>query len=264
MSTRLDSHVARLKARNYAWPIAWEAVELMARREDCRLAAYQCIAGVWSIGWGETSGVTPDMVWTEDQADAHFLQQLRKYAARVEGMCTVPPSAHQLGALTSLAYNIGLAALAKSTVLRKHNAGDFDAAARAFALWNKARVAGVLQPVRGLTLRRAAEAALYLAPTDDAPGERMPQAVEAESSLAKSPIAQGGAITTAVGVVAGAKGLTDSLAGATGTLASVKAFGDQVGEFLGLPPLLLLAGVLIAAGFTVMKWRKRQREEGWT
>ena len=39
----------------------------------------------------------------------------------------------------SLAYNIGLEGLKKSTALRKHNEGDYDAAARAFGLWNKAK-----------------------------------------------------------------------------------------------------------------------------
>lgn len=59
--------------------------------------------------------------------------------------------------LVSLAYNIGLSALARSTVLRLHRAGDYAGAAKAFAMWNKAggRV------LAGLTRRRAAEAELY-------------------------------------------------------------------------------------------------------
>lgn len=263
MSARIDAHIARLKGRSWDWPIPWSAVELMARREDCRLVAYQCIAGVWSIGWGETAGVTADMRWTEDQADARYLQQVRKYAARVEALCTVEPTPNQLGAMTSLAYNIGLAAFAKSTVLRQHNAGNFDAAARAFALWNKARIGGVLQAVRGLTLRRAAEAALYLTPDDDAPGERMPQAVEAESKLSASPIARGGVVTAGAGVATAATTIAGQLDGANATLASVKAIADQAVQFIGLPPGLLLAGVLIAAGWVVYHWRREQREQGW-
>lgn len=263
MSARIDAHIARLKGRSWDWPIPWSAVELMARREDCRLVAYQCIAGVWSIGWGETAGVTADMRWTEDQADARYLQQVRKYAARVEALCSHEPTPHQLGAMTSLAYNIGLAAFAKSTVLRKHNAADFDSAARAFALFNKARIGGALQVVRGLTLRRAAEAALYLTPDDDAPGERMPQAVEPESSIAASPIARGGALTAGAGVATAATTIAGQLDGANTTLDSVKAIADQAVQFLGLPPGLLLAGVLVGAGWAVWHWRAKQRAEGW-
>lgn len=263
MSTRIDGHIARLKARGWDFGIPWAAVELIGRREDCRLVAYQCIAGVWTCGWGETAGVTPDMRWTEDQADARFLQQIRKYAERVEVFCTRAPTPNQLGAMTSLAYNIGPQAFARSTVLRQHNAGNTDAASRAFGLWNKAKVNGVLQEVRGLTLRRAAEQALYLTPDEEAPGERMPQAVAAESSLAKSPIAQGGAVTAGAGVLTGATSIAGQLEGASGTLGSIKAVADQVVQFLGLPPGVLLSIVLVGAGFAVYHWRAKQRAEGW-
>ena len=263
MSTRIDGHIARLKARGWDFGIPWTAVELIARSEDCRLVAYQCIAGVWTNGWGETAGVTPDMRWTEDQADARFLQQVRKYAAKVEALCTVTPTPNQLGAMVSLAYNIGLDAFAKSTVLRQHNAGNPDAAARAFGLWNKARVAGVLQEVRGLTLRRGRESALYLTPEDDTPQPRLPQAVAPESSLAKSPIAQGGAVTAGAGLLTGVTSVAGQLDEASGTLASVKAVADQVVQFIGLPPGVLLALVLIGAGFAVYHWRAKQRREGW-
>lgn len=75
----------------------------------------------------------------------------------------LPPTPNELGALVSLAYNIGVDALAGSTVLRRHNAGDREGAAHAFAMWNKARVNGRLRVLPGLVKRRAAEAALYLA-----------------------------------------------------------------------------------------------------
>jgi hypothetical protein len=72
--------------------------------------------------------------------------------------------------------------------LRPQNRGDHAAAARAFGLWNKARVNGKLTELRGLTSRRAAEAALYLRPSDGKPAP-MPQAVAPESRIAASPIA---------------------------------------------------------------------------
>lgn len=252
MSTRIDAHLARLKARGWEWPIAWDAVELIGRKEDCRLVAYLCPAGVWTIGWGETDGVTPDMRWTEDQADARFLQQLRKRAARVEARCTLPPNANQLGAMTSLNYNIGDEGFARSTVLKRHNAGDFDAAARAFALWNKARVDGVLQVLNGLTLRRAEEARLYLTPVEGAPAPRMPQAVDGESNMAASPINRSAAVVGAGGLAMAGQALEQG-----------KAIADQVAEFVGLPVPALIAGVLVIAAIVIATQRKKQRDGGW-
>lgn len=179
------------------WPIPYAGVQLLAEYEQgptggCALAAYRCPAGVWTIGWGETDGVRPGDVCTPEQADRWLVEDLGERAAAVRGHCTREPSPHELAALVSLAYNIGLAGLRRSTAMRAHNAGQHEAAARAFGLWNKARVGGQLVELPGLTARRAREAALYLTPDADAQ-PRMPQAVEAESSLARSPIAQAGA-----------------------------------------------------------------------
>lgn len=252
MSTRLDAAIARLQARGYSWPIAWPAVEQIARSEDCRLTAYECIAGVWTIGWGETSGIVQGMVWTEDQVDARFYQQLVKYAARVEALCTLEPDANQLGAMVSLAYNVGLAGFARSTVLRRHNEGNFQAAARAFRLWNKAHVNGVLTEVAGLTARRAREEALYLESVGDAPRDPMPQAVVSESSLAASPITQASAVTAVGGLATLSQAFDQG-----------KAIADKVSEFVGLPTPALLAGVVIIGALVISQQRAKQRREGW-
>lgn len=75
----------------------------------------------------------------------------------MRSLVKVPLTAHQMGALVSFAYNVGMGALGSSTLLRLLNAGQYDAAAKQFARWNKAggRV------LAGLTRRRAAEAALF-------------------------------------------------------------------------------------------------------
>jgi lysozyme len=272
VSARTDAHVARLKARGWDWPIPWETVEQIARKEDCRLDAYPCIAGKPTIGWGETENIRLSMRWTEDQADARFHQQVRKYAARVDSLCAIDPTPNQLGAMTSLAYNIGFGdpdanppvpGFRTSTVLRQHNAGNPEAASRAFGLWNKATINGALQEVRGLTLRRAAEATLYLTPEPDAPGERMPQAVEAESTMAKSPIVRDGAFATAGGAALAVAPLADQLGQASGLVATVKAFAQQVSDFIGVPLPYIAAGVVIYAGVNVIRWRLRQRQQGW-
>ena len=150
-----------LPDKNLPWPILWEGVEEIARSEGCRLQAYQDIAGVWTIGWGETQGVQADGQWTQGEADRNLCTRLNWFAGHVRRLLKIKTSPRQFAALVSLAYNIGVNAFAGSSVLRYHNTGDFDAAAATFALWNKARIKGSLQPVAGLTSRRAREADLY-------------------------------------------------------------------------------------------------------
>lgn len=117
----------------------------------------------WTIGIGSTTDeygkpIAPDTVWTEERARKRFEQHLREFGAKVDELVAgKPTSPAQKAALTSLAYNIGTGALAGSTVLRRHCAGDHAGAAEAFAMWKKA--GGKVLP--GLVRRRADEALLY-------------------------------------------------------------------------------------------------------
>lgn len=247
------------------WPIAMVAVGEIAHSEGLRLKAYRCPAGVWTIGWGETEGVRPGDTCSKEQADRWLLEDVTDRAKAVRRMCTVEPSENELGALVSLAYNIGLEGLRKSTVMRQHNAGNRQAAARAFGLWNKARNprTGQLEVLDGLTARRARESALYLTPDDIADVGTMPQAVEAESSLAKSPINASGAAAIGLGGVTAVTQVADQVQEASGVLATLKASVHQLADFIGLPPGALLALALIGVGFVVISNRNKQRREGW-
>ena len=136
--------------------------------EGDRLTAYFDIAGVATISVGVTDGVTAADVHskrtiTKEESQAMFAMALAPRESAVERLCKVTPNQNQFDALVSLVYNIGITGFSKSTVLRLHNTGDFDGAAKAFLMWNKATVGGVLKVVKGLTNRRTREAALYLA-----------------------------------------------------------------------------------------------------
>lgn len=235
------------------------AVALIAESEGLRLKAYRCPAGVPTIGWGETSGVHMGDTCTKEQADRWLCEDLTDRAKAVRGMCAVQPSPNELGALVSLAYNIGRAGLAGSTVLKQHNAGNRDAAARAFGLWNKARVNGALTALPGLTARRAREAALYLTP-EDAPSEPMPQAVEAESKLRQSPIAQMGALIVGAPVAELAIQASDGVGALKPAITAVKSLAT---ETLGIPTQWVVPMLLIVAGLIVLRWRLKQRTEGY-
>lgn len=150
-------------------PIPQAAIDFIKRFEgyhkdlgDGRVQAYPDPGSggdPWTIGYGSTG---PDIrrgtIWTKEQADKRFAEHVAEFAAGVRKMIgNAPTTDNQFSAMTSLAYNIGLGAFQKSSVLRKHRAGDYEGAARSFLLWNKAggRV------MRGLTRRRLAEADLY-------------------------------------------------------------------------------------------------------
>ncbi len=241
------------------WPIPMAAVALIAEAEGLRLVAYRCPAGVPTIGWGETDGVRMGDTCTKEQADRWLCEDLTERAQAVRKMCTVDPSLNELGGLTSLSYNIGIEALRGSTALRLHNAGDHQAASRAICLWDKAKVDGVLTTLPGLTARRAREQAMYLTP-DEPSAQPMPQAVEAESKVAASPIAQSGAATAATGVVAALVEARDALGPVGAGISAAKEFAANI---LGIPPSWVLPAVLIGAGLVVVQWRVKQRSGGW-
>lgn len=265
------------------WPIPMEGVALIAEAEQgpgggVALVAYKCPAGVWTCGWGETAGVGPKTRWTKAFADQRFCDSLAERAEAVKAMVTVDTSDNELAALVSLAYNIGNGALAKSSVLRAHNAGDRAAAARAFGLWNKATVGGKLTVLNGLVKRRAREAALYLTPDEGAPPEPMPQAVAPESSLVKSPImVAGGGVPVATGVLSAVVEATKPAPPQADPLAAVTQIGQQAGtvqtamqsvrglvvDTIGIPSSWWLPIVLIGAGATAAWWRWKQRASGW-
>lgn len=147
------------------------AVDLMHSFEGCRLEAYPDPGSndghPWTIGWGSTgTGIGPGVKWTQEQCDARFLSDLAKFEDGVTRLIgSAPTSQGQFDALVCLAYNIGLdedadtiaEGLGDSTLLRKHKAGDFEGAAKAFRSWrfNDGR------EMNGLIRRRTAEAKLY-------------------------------------------------------------------------------------------------------
>ena len=117
-------------------------------------------ADPWTIGWGATGpGIKKGVVWTRQQCDDRFDEDMKRYSADVvRAIGSAPTTQNQFDAMVSFHYNTG--AIGRATLTKKHKAGDFAGAAAEFARWNRAggRV------MAGLTRRRAAEAALYRKP----------------------------------------------------------------------------------------------------
>ncbi|MBW4657446.1 MAG: glycoside hydrolase family protein [Drouetiella hepatica Uher 2000/2452] len=126
--------------------------------EGLRLDSYLDPVGVWTIGYGTTSGIRAGMRITEAQAESYLKQDLDRFERAVKSAVKVSLNSDQFSALVSFTYNVGEGALNSSTLLRKLNQGDYQGAANEFARWNKGD--GVELP--GLTRRRSAEKALFL------------------------------------------------------------------------------------------------------
>lgn len=137
------------------------AVRLVKEFEGCRLTAYPDPAtggDPWTIGWGATGpGIKPGVKWTQAQADDRLEVDVERFMAGVRSVLKRPATDNELGAMTSLAYNVGSGAFKSSTLVRLFNAGDRSGAARQFDRWNKAggRV------MAGLTRRRAEERRVF-------------------------------------------------------------------------------------------------------
>lgn len=137
------------------------AVSLVKKWEGCRLEAYPDPAtggDPWTIGWGSTGpGIKKGVRWSQAQADDRLAIDVDRFMKGVRSVLRKPATDAQLGAMTSLAYNIGVGAFKDSTLLRKFNAGDIAGAAAEFPKWRRANG----KVMQGLVNRRADEQKVF-------------------------------------------------------------------------------------------------------
>ena len=132
-------------------------INSIATNEGLRLRAYKCPAGVWTIGYGHTSGVKPADVITKEQA-FEFLKVDLKWAEDEVNKQLPDINQNQFDALVSFVFNVGVGNLRKSTLLKKAKADPNDKTiSLEFAKWNKG--GGKVLP--GLVRRRKEESDLY-------------------------------------------------------------------------------------------------------
>ena len=134
-----------------------EGISLIKKFEGCELTAYQCSAGVWTIGYGHTKDVEPGMQITQEDAEEMLVEELHEYENYINKYVTAPLSQNQFDAMVSWVYNLGPANLKASTLLKVLNAEDYDGVPAQIKRWNKA--GGEI--LDGLIRRREAEARLF-------------------------------------------------------------------------------------------------------
>lgn len=133
-------------------------INLIKQFEGCRLDAYKCPAGVWTIGYGHTEGVKQGDKISAAQAEAYLRTDLeKKYEKYVDKYAQYGWNQNEFDALVSFAYNVG-------SIDKLTDKGKRDRAAIAAKMmeYNTATVNGVRTVLAGLTNRRKKEQALFL------------------------------------------------------------------------------------------------------
>lgn len=139
--------------------------KLVRQFEGCKLEAYKCPAGKWTIGYGHTEGVKKGMVWSQQWANASLRQDCDK---RIEMALRASPTLKnatpgQQAAIADFIFNVGLEAYNSSTLKENIDCGDFSTARRdSIHRWNKSTDprTGKKVTLPGLVKRRQAEADL--------------------------------------------------------------------------------------------------------
>ena len=155
-----------------------EGIRLIKNYEGCRLTAYQCSAGVWTIGWGHTGkvdgkAVCKGMTITQAKADALVVSDLVVYENHVKDLKR-SFNQNEFDALVSFTYNCGQGSL--QTLCRNRSNKQI---AEALLKYNKAGG----KALAGLTKRRKAERELFLKPVEKGSLDKLPCDVKTTCAL---------------------------------------------------------------------------------
>lgn len=137
--------------------ISQEGLSLIKRFEGCKLKAYKCSAGVPTIGYGSTQGVTMDMEISQQRAEALLLEDVAIFEEEVNKAVKVPLEQNQFDALVAWTFNLGGSNLRSSTMLKVLNEKKYEEVPSQMKRWNKANG----EVLAGLVRRREAESLLF-------------------------------------------------------------------------------------------------------
>lgn len=224
--------------------------DMLVDFEGVRLKAYRCPAGVWTIGIGATNppvNATDEI--TKEEAFKRLDRDLVQYEDGVKRLVKVGLTQGQFDALVDFAYNAGVGALQKSTLLKKVNAEKFDEVPAEFMKWTK----GGGRELLGLVRRRRAEVKLWRGLDTEKPVSVDEARTDPDQPKASKKITQSKEANAAV------------VAGGLGTVAVVREVMPMVkegGDLLGsLSPTILILFVIIAAAGAVWYFRKQRLDE---
>ena len=133
-------------------------LQLIKSFEGLRLDSYKCPAGVWTIGYGHTKGVKPNMVIDQSMADDYLVEDIAPIERHLNKM-GINFRQEEFDALVSWIFNLGLGNFQSSTLYKKilADAPDEEITDQ-IVKWVNAGG----KPLLGLKKRRVAEANLWL------------------------------------------------------------------------------------------------------
>jgi lysozyme len=233
-----------------------DGLALVKEFEGLRLKAYKCPAAVWTIGYGHTSSagapiVTSDLEITRDEAEEVLKRDMGQYEDGVRKLVTVGITQGQFDALVDFAYNAGVGALQKSTLLKKVNAEKFDEVPAEFMKWTK----GGGKELPGLVRRRRAEVKLWRGMDTEKPvcndeARTDPDQPKASKSIMQSKEANGAVIAGGAGAIAVVQEV----------MPIIKEGGDMLSAMSGTAVVCLV--IMVAAAAIWYFRRQRLLEEG--
>lgn len=133
-------------------------IKLIKEHEGLSLVAYRDPVGVWTIGWGHTTNVTPGQFINYEIAETLLLMDCQVAERCINRNVRVPITQTMFDALTSFVFNLGCGAFGTSALLGLLNDGNYLAAADQFPRW----VFAGGRKLPGLVRRRALEQGLFL------------------------------------------------------------------------------------------------------
>jgi len=136
-------------------------MKLIKESEGCKLKAYKCPAGIWTIGYGQTKGIKEGMIWTQQQADEDLIKTALEVLNQAIKSSPILATANmeKQAAIADFVYNLGIGNYNSSTLKKYVDKENWASAYTEIKKWNKAGG----KVLKGLTIRREKEASLLLA-----------------------------------------------------------------------------------------------------
>ncbi|WP_337239208.1 lysozyme [Proteus faecis] len=133
------------------------AITVIGYFEGVRYEPYRDVAGVLTVCYGHTGNdIIQNKIYTQQECDALLQKDFIKIQQQVDALVKVSLDNHTKASLYSFAFNVGITAFSRSTLLKKLNVGDQHGACEEMKRWIYA--GGKVW--KGLINRREMESAL--------------------------------------------------------------------------------------------------------
>ena len=229
--------------------------DLITQFEGCKLTAYKCPAGIWTIGVGHTDAAGPpivrsSMTMTRAQAEYTLEADLISFETHVSMLVKVPLTQNQFDVMVSFAFNCGVGALTKSTLLKKLNRREYSAIPAELMKWTK----GGGKELPGLVRRRRAEAAMWRAVDETAEIDQdsrvQPSAPEPPKTMLESKEGNAAVLAGASGAIAAAQEIVPVVQQSSDLFSGLS-------EALGKPVVIAMIVILVAC-VGIWFWRRQR------